>query len=1103
MTKLKVLLLMLFCACVLQATYAQNTHGDSDILVDIVVVDATGEGLPGATVKVSGKPIPVLTDMDGKVKLWVRKGEKITVSYLGMQPRVLVVNKPISGTITLSNDEKTLDQVVVTGYQRTTKRRITGSVATIDAKELKDRPLNNLDLLLQGKVAGMDVKALSGRPGETAKVRIRGTNTITGNADPLWVVDGVPLQQNVPTIATNSQIRAGDFSEIFTNGISGINPNDIESVTVLKDASAAAIYGSRAAGGVIVVTTKRGQKGKMHMSYSTNVSLTTTPPRDANLMNASEKLDWEQKLWDQFSASRFNNKQTYPVIGAVGMIRSGYGKYAGLSKQQQDAEIEKLRGHSTDWFKELFRNSVSQSHYLSMSGGGEKSNYYISLGYGNNNGLVKRSSYDRYNISSKLDMQANSRVKLGLSIDLSWQGSHGSSAGVDMFNYAYFANPYERPYNDDGSYAGDQTYHYLRLANGNMDFPMPPNGFNVLRELNNTNSESKNFNVTTIANLSVKILDCLNFEGLASYGYNNNNSDNYNGKDTYAAWTDRPFEPNRQTSKRVYSSISQSSAYNKNYNLRGQFHFFNTFKDNHYVSALLGAEIRGQYAKSIFTKRYGYDPVSGNASIPTFPEGTKIDTGTLLRYASIVNGLSGQSIVEDRFASFYMSMDYSYRNRYVASLTARTDGSNNFGSNEQFNPTGSLGLSWNVDQENFMKPLKPIVSSLSIRTAFGYTGNINKSVYPQLVMDYVNVFRRTDNDYYRMGFLKNAPNDKLRWEKTRDMKLSLDAGFFNERLRLSAEVYKRRTEDAVSEIRVPYTTGFSTQKFNTSTLENNGLELTLYAQFLKTKNWSGSLTANMAYNYNKLVKYTPPTSGLSSGRYEGYPLGSIFSGKLIGVDEMTGIYAYQPRPDAVFNSAADYYNYENYLFYLGTGNAPTNGGYSISLSYKRFSIGVGGSFSIGGKIVNDVTCPVDYSSLEGKTIERIPAQINDLYVNHLNVRRDVVNRWTPENPRTDAYPRIIDAYGEFLGLKNYMTTASTITKASTLEDVSYFKIGSLYLNYSFEESIIRSLRLSSLSVSFTMNNLLTLTNYSGIDPETPGAVYPMARTFTFGLSVGF
>ena len=246
---------MLFCACVLQATYAQNTHGDSDILVDIVVVDATGEGLPGATVKVSGKPIPVLTDMDGKVKLWVRKGEKITVSYLGMQPRVLVVNKPISGTITLSNDEKTLDQVVVTGYQRTTKRRITGSVATIDAKELKDRPLNNLDLLLQGKVAGMDVKALSGRPGETAKVRIRGTNTITGNADPLWVVDGVPLQQNVPTIATNSQIRAGDFSEIFTNGISGINPNDIESVTVLKDASATAIYGSRAAGGVIVVTT--------------------------------------------------------------------------------------------------------------------------------------------------------------------------------------------------------------------------------------------------------------------------------------------------------------------------------------------------------------------------------------------------------------------------------------------------------------------------------------------------------------------------------------------------------------------------------------------------------------------------------------------------------------------------------------------------------------------------------------------------------------------------------------------------------------------------------------------------------------------------------
>ena len=278
----------------------------------------------------------------------------------------------------------------------------------------------NLDILLQGKMAGVDVKAVSGRPGEAAKIRIRGTNTITGDADPLWVVDGVPLQNNLPDLS-NRQVKAGDFSTIFSNGISGINPNDIESINVLKDASAAAIYGSRAAGGVIVVTTKRGKQGKLSINYSTNVSVVSSPPHNADLMNSREKLAWEQELWDEFSEPYFKAKKRYPVIGIVGMIRSGYGKYKGMTKAQQDAEIERLGSHTTDWFQELFRNSVSHSHNLSLSGGSDKSTYYVSLGYSNNVGLVKKTDYSRYNLSSKLDIKANKRVKLGLSMDMAWQ----------------------------------------------------------------------------------------------------------------------------------------------------------------------------------------------------------------------------------------------------------------------------------------------------------------------------------------------------------------------------------------------------------------------------------------------------------------------------------------------------------------------------------------------------------------------------------------------------------------------------------------------------------------------------------------------------------
>lgn len=1103
MKRLEILKTLLFCCfcCFTVGMFAQSPKGDATILVKVIVVDADRNPLPGATVIVTGKAQGVVADDRGEVSLWVDRNTQIEFRYVGMKSLFMKVTKPVSGYITLEEEYSELDQVVVTGYQRTTKRRSTGSLATLTAKDLKGAPTANLDMLMQGKVAGMDVKAISGRPGESAQIRIRGTNTITGNASPLWIVDGVPLQKDIPSIET-SQIKAGDFNDIFTNGIAGINPNDIESITVLKDASASAIYGSRAAGGVIVVTTKRGKTGKMQINYSTNVSIVTSPPRDANLMDAKEKLAWEQELWDEFSSGKFAENSNYPVIGVVGMIRSGYGQYAGMSKEQQDAKIAEMGEHTTDWFQELFQNSISQSHYLSLSGGSEKNSYYVSFGYSQNNGLVKKTDYDRYNVSAKLDMKPNKRVKLAFTADMAMQHSNSPSLSVDPFKYAYFANPYERIYNDDGSYAADNTYYNLTHANGSYDVKLPKGGYNIFREINETTNKTKNISASLIANLSVNICDNLSFEGLASYGYVSNMSDNINGKNTYAAWIDRPFRD--ENTDRIYGSITQTSAYNTNYNLRGQLHYFNTFADNHYISALLGTEIRGQYAKSIYEKRYGYDPVTGNSAMPTYPSDMKLEYADLLSYAAIIDGLSGQSITEDAFASFYFSLDYVFKQRYILSLTGRTDGSNNFGSKEQFNPTGSLGLSWNIDQEAFMQPLKPAISSLSLRAAFGYTGNINKSVYPQLVMDYNNSFRRTDTDYYRMGYLRNAPNPHLRWEKTRDMKLSVDIGFLNDSFRLQGELYDRRTRDAVTSVYIPYTTGFSTQSYNTSELLNQGVEITLNANVLKTKDWNISVSANMAYNRNKLLKYDVHSGFSAWGtNHVGYPLGSIISGKVEGIDKKLGIYTYKARPDATFSTAADRRDVDNYSFYLGTSSAPTNGGYSISVSYKNINLSLGGTYSLGGKILNNINCPVSYSTLYANVVENVPTQENDLYVNHLNVRKDAVNRWTPNNPITNGHPRIIDAYGEDLGLDDFVPSLNFITKASMLEDVSYFKLGSLLVGYNFTGSWMQKAHINSLALSFSVSNIFTITNYSGIDPETPGAVYPTPRTFSMGLSVGF
>jgi hypothetical protein len=352
-----------------------------------------------------------------------------------------------------------------------------------------------------------------------------------------------------------------------------------------------------------------------------------------------------------------------------------------------------------------------------------------------------------------------------------------------------------------------------------------------------------------------------------------------------------------------------------------------------------------------------------------------------------------------------------------------------------------------------------------------------------------------------MGYINTPPNPHLRWERTRDYNGSLDVGFLKNRLNVNLSFYYRKGTDLVTSVVVPTTTGYNRQSYNTSEQVNQGVELMLSGTPVKTKDWRWTLNGNIAYNQNVLTKYDSPTGTALGDIYTDYPLSKIFAGKSTGIDPATGLYTFEQRSDYdPTRTKAD--AYKNYLFYIGTASYPWTGGASTSLSWRQLSLSIATSFSLGAKISNYVNSPSSKGSIELPSYNTIDNSRYDVYRAHSNVVKDAAYRWTADNPVTDGYPRLIDAHGTALNLEDQMAS-SYVENGVFYENGSYWKISSMTLMYSLPDKLIRSFGATSLGLSFTANNLWIITAYSGLNPETPGAVYPMSRSFSFGLNIGF
>lgn len=1093
--------------CTLQFTAAAQSMRFSGRVTDTDGAPVIGAGLVCIEKNTAG----TTTDLDGNFSITLPAGAKtVKFSSVGMKELVyqLIPGRTENVRIIMEWENTELDQVVVTGYAQTSVKRITGSVAVLNSEKFEAKAISSVDALMQGEVAGVSIKSLSGQPGTQAKITIRGSNNITGSSAPLWVVDGVPLQSESPVLSSE-QLATGGFDNIFVNGIGNINPNDIESITILKDAAAAAIYGSRAANGVIVVTTKKGEAGKMRISYNNTFSWSFKPERSLNLMNSSEKLSWEDELWNEFSAAKYaasltDNTVIYPVVGIVGQIRAGLGDFASMKgdKAAQDKYIESLQNVDTNWYNLLFRNSFSQGHHLSLSGGSGKSTYYVALGLNDEDGMLIHNDYRRYNVNAKMTLTPTDWARIDVGMEAARQESKMPYSTVDPFYYAFFSNPYERAYNADGSYAADNTWFTLGYYNGRgAEQVMPKNGFNIIRELDSNYSKTANTNGTFRAQTDFRIIEPLHFVGLVSYSYSNNSTDKVIDKYSYSAFRDRLGSDDRSQTN-LYGNISQNRTNRNSYVARGHFSFNKTFAETHTVNLLAGAELRSSGSNTIFTKRYNYDPKTGTTSLPQI-------SGPQDEWLSEVEKLNGEYFSKTRYASFYASADYYLGKSIVLNASFRTDGSSNFGSNKQFNPTWSAGAAWHIGEEAWMKKALPALSHATLRAAYGFTGDVNTSTSHLLVIQYLQQqYRYFGDETFNLGTIPSAPNPDLGWEKTQDAKAGLDFGLWKDRLTLNTEYYYRLSTDVVTSSPVQSTTGFTHVYFNAADIMNSGIELTLNGKIIQTKDWGLSAAVNFAYNYNKVLKYNPVSkSGITSkDRYvEGYPTGAIFSGKYAGIASDTGLYQFELRPDATISTATDLNKPDNYRYFLGTTIAPYTGGFNLSASWRQLRLSISGVYSFGCKTYENFRYPASYSnaSHSGVSTETVQSQFSDLYGNHLNVEKDRTNRWTATHTTGVKYPRIYDYFDGKYNFASYNPMDSSIIDAVYLKNNSYLRIKSIILTYSLPGAAVKKMRMRGLSFNVSLNNFFTFTKYDGMDPEIPGATYPTTRSVSAGMNIDF
>lgn len=613
--------------------FRKSEEETKSVLYKGTVCDSQGQPLPGVTVAVKGTSLGVATDVNGNFQIQMPPATNwiFVFSFIGMQTVEIQSGDRREFEVVLKPAKEELEEVVVTGYQTIRKERMTGTTATITANQIAGRGLQSIDEILNSTISGLNMIS-SGRPGQDAQIQIRGVNSLTGSTEPMWIVDGMPLQGEIPNIQSGStDLQA----TIFTTGIGNIAPDDIKSITVLKDAAATAIYGARAANGVIVVETKSGLSGKTRFNASVNVGITERPRNNIDMMNTAEKIQFEREI--------FYDQQGYIYTpGRVTKLlqQAAYGEISSDEAERRIGELAKI---NTDWFKEIYRTAISQQYNFSMSGGNEKTQHYVSLNYLKEVGTEPNNKYDRLGMNIKLTHNPSEKIRITGGLGATMKNDRVTASSVNSLEYAMYANPYERLKNEDGTKAYDISYNAKESSiRDGLDWDT----FNILDDLNRNTNTNRYLDAELSLKVEWEIVKGLMFTTHGVYNANSNHNRIIEGADTYTNFINNWYSYKGEIPHdMVKGSLREATGYTNAYTFRNTLQYTGEYAGKHYISLFAGQEIQERTAYNSFN----YSPVFDEEHrIVGFPEMDDID-GSEINYSAL--GGTGKSV--SKMSSFF------------------------------------------------------------------------------------------------------------------------------------------------------------------------------------------------------------------------------------------------------------------------------------------------------------------------------------------------------------------------------------------------------------------------------------------------------------------